>query len=976
MVSVVVAPVFLAALVAGGGQGLRGSTTQELQKGFRSTPRIRSLSDGLILKSSPEAPRQRDGKSQGAAVPSQIQWASHPNKCLQVREDQKRDGLNVELADCNDTKQQQFVWTGTKAKIHWAAYPDLCFDIVDHYFTDNTPLQLWTCLEFNDDQLFNIPEDGQGKIRARTPSLCIDVAGHGTFNGNRIQLGQCNDDDDVQNFSAIPARNPVKLPEDWYKDLPKGADFHVPDSPDHPTVQCEVEAQLQGQIRWLHNTGKCLQVDDYVPRNNMTLELWDCCNASRQQFVWTGSMSRIYWAAHPHMCVEVYASKFENGTGLYLWPCHEESSQLFNIPEDGEGRITGKITSGLHSNMCVSVKNNEIHNKNPTWLWECIDGDQRQLFSGTPAKMNVMNASWDRDHPRGSDAYLAGADDHQKPAPAQVHCTPVFTVPDEARSGCLIATEVSLAVFVVLAAALLHILASRLSFAPDWKSVAELGAPPRRGLKLMGRPFCVEDTRLEEVEGADATRRRLILELAEPHRLRGRAGAAYDVEISGTGHPELDGRRRFRARPFGSRASALELLDESERPIEADWNASSGEVRMSAAIMLWRYGRAPALIPLSLLAALLACFWAFLYPRTAPASSFHLLVAVALILGVPTGTRAMTRWPSGRLEAALATYSVRLKESCPEPRQTARGPERAIKFGLFCDFLEFFSDFIQSRDMYYVQGHILDRLTAEDRLSFAEVAGACRAQWFVSHHWGTALRETCDALEQHAKAFREPGTHWRDGAYWICAFSINQYNKEEEVGTTWSESSFSLALSSGCLRGTVLVLDERALPLTRSWCLFEVLQTILLMGQPSTWVSDFATFEGLVLCSSSGVLNSDHANAGDDVALGIAQRLQTLSLQDAKASVPADKEMIDRLVVQEVGGLAQADAKLASSLSVALNLEEEATEEPAATTTSMRPSDAVVLTHSQARACGGVARPAAIANPATRPVIVAKDPDS
>ncbi|CAJ1412528.1 unnamed protein product [Effrenium voratum] len=66
--------------------------------------------------------------------------------------------------------------------------------------------------------------------------------------------------------------------------------------------------------------------------------------------------------------------------------------------------------------------------------------------------------------------------------------------------------------------------------------------------------------------------------------------------------------------------------------------------------------------------------------------------------------------------------------------------------------------------------------------------------------------------------------------YWICTFSNNQWAVEEELGSTYHESSFYQAMRSEGTLGTVMVFDEEAMPLTRSWCLFELLQTCLLKG--------------------------------------------------------------------------------------------------------------------------------------------------
>ena len=48
------------------------------------------------------------------------------------------------------------------------------------------------------------------------------------------------------------------------------------------------------------------------------------------------------------------------------------------------------------------------------------------------------------------------------------------------------------------------------------------------------------------------------------------------------------------------------------------------------------------------------------------------------------------------------------------------------------------------------------------------------------------------------------------------------------------ESSFYLSLRSGFCMGTVMILDEHVDPLKRSWCLFELYQTFLLVNEEET----------------------------------------------------------------------------------------------------------------------------------------------
>ena len=82
------------------------------------------------------------------------------------------------------------------------------------------------------------------------------------------------------------------------------------------------------------------------------------------------------------------------------------------------------------------------------------------------------------------------------------------------------------------------------------------------------------------------------------------------------------------------------------------------------------------------------------------------------------------------------------------------------------------------------------------------------------------------------------------------------------------------------------------LPLQRIWCLFEVYQTISLprSGQ----------FEGLLLCTSTGVLQQ--GKAGADVAVAVAKTVAELDTRTAEATAEEDRLMIHSLIEQMPGG--------------------------------------------------------------------------
>jgi len=89
-----------------------------------------------------------------------------------------------------------------------------------------------------------------------------------------------------------------------------------------------------------------------------------------------------------------------------------------------------------------------------------------------------------------------------------------------------------------------------------------------------------------------------------------------------------------------------------------------------------------------------------------------------------------------------------------------------------------------------------------------------------------------------------------------------------------------------------MVLDDKALPLTRIWCIFELMQTVKLQDNQ-------ANFQGLLLCTSSGLLNSGSGSV--TVAMALAARVADMDLQTAQATSENDAQMIRDEVIREMG---------------------------------------------------------------------------
>jgi len=234
---------------------------------------------------------------------------------------------------------------------------------------------------------------------------------------------------------------------------------------------------------------------------------------------------------------------------------------------------------------------------------------------------------------------------------------------------------------------------------------------------------------------------------------------------------------------------------------------------------------------------------------------------------------------------------AQLRAKNASPKASQRGPGRGIAVKDLHSFLEMCSDYVKNRNMHYVNGNFVLPITEPEGLSYVDLIGACPLNYFTSHSWGNGFRDFVLSIKKHAESTCKES--WQDTAYWICTFSNNQWDLKSELGVNLFTSSFYLALKSESCSGTAMVIDSLALPLTRVWCLFEVVATIKRTDSDPS-------FGGLMLCTPSGVLNQGTANM--NTAIKIAQRCSRLDMRNAEASCEDDKQKIHALVEAMEGG--------------------------------------------------------------------------
>jgi len=361
-------------------------------------------------------------------------------------------------------------------------------------------------------------------------------------------------------------------------------------------------------------------------------------------------------------------------------------------------------------------------------------------------------------------------------------------------------------------------------------------------------------------------------------------------------------------------AHHLMLLTADGKPDNRPIETSKGCLHIPFPVTLWwvslpgTFISLGGLMGMSLMLALLP----FIVLVTSPEGAKWVYVLAELLSALIAVSFHVLRHfcsPPSPMQRKLNRHAKRLARANPDPSAVPKGPSRAIRAGNVVDVYGAFDDCIRSRDMYYVATNIIKPLTKASRLSYAEVVGPQPVDWFVSHYWGTSFAHFVFSIKKHSETVVEAPRSAADVSYWICSFSNNQWELEMEMGSSWEDSSFYLALLSTTCVGTAMVLDDEAWPLTRAWCLFEVLQTKIIRTKRDD-------FQGLYLCTSTGVLQK--GKAGVDVAMRIAERLTKLRLENATASVQKDKEMIDDLVSKMPGGFAEVNRFVKSNIAEAL----------------------------------------------------------
>ena len=254
--------------------------------------------------------------------------------------------------------------------------------------------------------------------------------------------------------------------------------------------------------------------------------------------------------------------------------------------------------------------------------------------------------------------------------------------------------------------------------------------------------------------------------------------------------------------------------------------------------------------------------------------------------------------------AALRAFVAQHETSCPPPTawEQAFADEKKLPPPRIQPFAELTTGQVCAR--------VVRPATKELRVSYAELLGSAggaaalvgTATVFVSHAWDTQFRCLYEALLDH---FGDDSRVF----LWLDIFVQNQHIANELAQDYWA-TAFQHAVAS--IGHTVLMLHtfDEPLALSRSWCLWEILASVVAMEERG------CTFEVLLEPAQC----EEFARALWSDFERVDQALSRVDMRCAKASVPADKEMIDAAVLRR-GGFEHLNAAVAAQMRQWLSLQ-------------------------------------------------------
>lgn len=197
-------------------------------------------------------------------------------------------------------------------------------------------------------------------------------------------------------------------------------------------------------------------------------------------------------------------------------------------------------------------------------------------------------------------------------------------------------------------------------------------------------------------------------------------------------------------------------------------------------------------------------------------------------------------------------------------------------------------------NMYQAVSAWIKPETGPSQSSLAALSDFGPVDTFVSHWWGSPLKQTLEALKRHMDG-GDPNQR-----FWICSVANNQWRVSEELGDDIDTSPFRQALACGTCKSMALMLDTDGAPLKRYWCLYEIMTVMRLRNEGRPMELD--------LCTPDGVIN--RGSVKPEVGLKVASMVAQIDVAAAECWHDVDKRMITAAINQHLGGFERMNEQI------------------------------------------------------------------
>lgn len=218
------------------------------------------------------------------------------NKCIDAGD--VKQGSLLQISDCNINAGQFFGWDAKTSTIYLYSTKNqntMCVDVKDATFKDGTPLQVWKCDGYpNQEWTISVPPPPPKpfKIQVNGQNKCLDLYGQKTDNGTPIDIWDCSGGKGQQ----------------WYF------------QPNSYKIQSVIDPK------------KCIDASSMKLRN--TLTIWDCNALPQQEFGYDQSKGAIFLGKDTKsedlcMCL----TDFKNGSPIQLYTCNGQGTEKWTFTE-------------------------------------------------------------------------------------------------------------------------------------------------------------------------------------------------------------------------------------------------------------------------------------------------------------------------------------------------------------------------------------------------------------------------------------------------------------------------------------------------------------------------------------------------------------------------------------------------------------------------------------------------------------------